>query len=245
MRGGSLGRLGTVLVLGLLLGGCAGGDADVTVSAAASLADAFAAVVETMEAASPGLQIDLNVAGSSTLVEQVLRGAPVDVLATADEASMARAVAENAVVEPRPFATNELVVAWPADGPARTAHDLADPSLLVGLCAPQVPCGRAARDALASAGITPAPDTEDGDVRTLLGRLAQGELDVGVVYATDLAAADGAVAGAALPGATTTLVVARTPGAPDAAHDVIAFLRSPAGTAILVEHGFTVVEEAS
>ncbi len=219
-------------------------DADVTVSAAASLGDAVAEVVAAMEAATPGLAIDLNVGGSSTLVEQVLRGAPVDVLATADAVSMARAADADAVTDPRPFATNDLVVAWPTDGPTRTAADLADPALLVGLCAPQVPCGRAARDALDEAGITPAPDTEDGDVRTLLGRLAQGELDVGVVYATDVAAADGAVTGTPLPGGSTTLFVATTPDAPPAADDVVAFLRSPAGAAILREHGFGVVEEA-
>lgn len=238
-----LGAVGAALLL-LALAGCTRPGEDVlTVSAAASLADAFADVAGAVEAATPGLRVELNVAGSATLVEQVRRGAPVDVLATADTASMERA--GDAVVDPEPFATNRLVVAWPADGPARSADDLGDPDLLVGLCAPQVPCGAAARGALDDLGITPAPDTEDGDVRTLLGRLAQGELDVGIVYATDLAATDGAVTGTPLAGATTTLVVATTPGAPPAASTFVDFLRSPAGTAILRDHGFGDSEEAA
>ena len=107
-----------------------------------------------------------------------------------------------------------------------------------------MPCGATARAALDALGIQAAPDTEDGDVRTLLGRLAQGELDVGVVYATDLAAAAGSVAGADLPGAVTTLVVATTPSAPPAATDFVDLLRSPTGAAILREHGFLVEEAA-
>ncbi len=234
------------MLLLLVLAGCStASDEAVTVSAAASLADAFAEVADAAETATPGLEVELNVAGSATLVEQLLGGAPVDVLATADEASMARAVDAGAVSAPTAFATNQLVVAWPADGPTRVADDLADPTLLVGLCAPQVPCGAAARTALDALGVSPAPDTEDGDVRTLLGRLAQGELDVGVVYATDLTASDGAVSGTPLADATTTLVVATTPSAAPGAAAFVEFLRSPAGAAILRTHGFGVVEEAA
>ena len=215
------------------------------VSAAASLADAFTDVAAVLEAETDGLRVDLNVGGSATLVEQLVRGAPVDVLATADERTMTRAVEAGVVTDPQPFAANRMVVAWPADGPTRTVADLADDDLLVGLCAPQVPCGATARTALADLGLQAAPDTEDADVRTLLGRLAQGELDVGVVYATDLAATDGAVVGTDLPGASTTLLVATTPDAPPAAGAFTDLLRSATGGAILREHGFTVPEEAA
>lgn len=231
---------GLVLMVLLLATGC-GAPPDGTqlqVSAAASLTDAFTDLVTEFEQSHPQVEVDLNLAGSATLVEQVLRGAPVDVLATADPRTMQRAVDEGAVSEPHPFATNSLVVARPADGPDRDVQDLADPELLVGLCAPQVPCGAAARDALDALGVTPRPDTEDGDVRTLLMRLVRGELDVGVVYATDLAAAPGQLEGDELPGARTTLVIAATTGAPAAAQDFVAFVRSPAGAEVLTQHGF-------
>ena len=75
-------------------------------------------------------------------------------------------------------------------------------------------------------------------MRTLLTRLTRGELDVGVVYASDLAAAGDSLEGRPLPGAVTTLVIGPTAGAPASARDLVAFVRSPTGSAILAEHGF-------
>lgn len=213
------------------------------VSAAASLADAFADVAAAFEDEHDDVEVALNLAGSATLVEQLLGGAPVDVLATADPRTMQRAVDAGVAADPVPFATNMLVVAHPADGPARDVADLADRSLLVGLCAPQVPCGAAAKQALAALGVTARPDTEDSDVRTLLARLERGELDVGVVYATDLATAADEVRGAVLPDSETHLVIATTPqAAPVVADEFVQFVRSPTGASILAEHGFGVVE---
>ena len=236
---------GLALSLLLVATGCAGRDAPtrLEVSAAASLTDAFQDVAAAFEAQYAGrdeVEVALNVAGSATLVEQVLRGAPVDVVATADRRTMQRLVESGAVGHPVPFASNTLVVAHPGDGPDRDAADLADPDLLVGLCAPQVPCGAAAAEALEAMGITPSPDTEDADVRTLLARLERGELDLGVVYATDLAAAD-RLAGEPLAGSRTTLVVAPAADAPAEAERFVDFVRSPAGTRILADHGFAVV----
>lgn len=211
------------------------------VSAAASLAEAFTVIAEAYEATAPETEVELNLAGSTTLVEQVLRAAPVDVLATADERTMRRAVAAGVVGEPVGFARNQMVVAWPSTGPARRVEDLADDRLLVGLCAPQVPCGAAAREGLAAAGVQAAPDTEDPDVRTLLARLATGELDVGVVYATDVTAAAGAVESAPLPGAGTTLVIAPVLTGAAHAEPFIEFVRSPTGAQVLRDHGFEVV----
>lgn len=236
--------IGTLLLLLLGLVGCTEPvPAGLRVSAAASLSEAVEELAVTHEEAT-GVPVEVNVGGSATLVEQVLRGAPVDVLLTADEATMQRAVDEDVVDAPVPFARNRMVLAWPTDGRPRTVEDLDDPSLLVGLCAPTVPCGAAARAALDDLGVRPAPDTEDADVRTLLARLATGELDVGVVYATDLTAADGAVMGRDLPGATTTLVAATVSGSGDDTAAFLDLLHSPAGAAILRDHGFEPLEEA-
>lgn len=230
------------LVAAVLLTACSAGPATIRVSAAASVADAVEELAVTFEESS-GIEVDVNVGGSTTLVEQVVRGAPVDVLLTADERTMRRAVDAEVVTAPAVVASNRMVVAWPADGPTRTIDDLGDHDLLVGLCAPEVPCGATARAALADLGIRAAPDTEDGDVRTLLARLAAGELDIGVVYATDLSATNGDVAGTDLPGASSAVLAATTTTATAAAADFVELLRSPAGAAILRDHGF-VVEEA-
>lgn len=236
-------RSGALLLVVLLAAACTPGGAEpsrdtLRVSAAASLTDAFTAMAAAFEATASDTEVALNLAGSATLVEQVLRGAPVDVLATADARTMRRAADAGVVGEPVPFARNDLVVAWPSVGPTRDVEDLADKRLLVGLCAPQVPCGAAAREGLAAAGVRAAPDTEDPDVRSLLARLAAGELDVGVVYATDVLAADGAVEAAPLPDATTTLVIAAIRTSSGPAQEFIDFVRSPEGAEILRDHGF-------
>lgn len=237
-------RGGTLLLVVMLASACtaSGSHGEILrVSAAASLADAFTTMVAAYEATASDVQVELNLTGSATLVEQALRGAPVDVLATADERTMRHAVDAGVVGEPLPFARNDMVVAWPAAGPTRSVDDLADNRLLVGLCAPQVPCGAAARAGLAAAGVRAAPDTEESDVRSLLARLAANELDVGIVYATDVTAAEGAVDAVPLPGASTTLVIApiRTTSGP--AGPFIDFVRSPAGAEILRDHGFEAV----
>ncbi len=211
------------------------------VSAAASLAEAFAVIADAYEATAPDTEVELNLAGSSTLVEQVLRAAPVDVLATADERTMRRAVDAGVVGDPVPFARNQMVVAWPSAGPTRRVEDLAVNRLLVVLCAPQVPCGAAARQGLAAAGVQAAPDTEDADVRTLLARLATGELDVGVVYATDVATAARDVDSAPLPEAETTLVIAPVLTRAARAQPFIDFVRSPTAARVLRDHGFEVM----
>lgn len=238
-------RSGALLLVVLLAASCTGDPGTprdtVRVSAAASLAEAFTLIADAYEATAPDTEVELNLAGSTTLVEQVLRAAPVDVLATADERTMRRAVDAGVAGEPVPFARNRMVVAWPAGGPDRRVEDLGDDQLLVGLCAPQVPCGAAAREGLAAAGVQAAPDTEDPDVRTLLARLATGELDVGVVYATDVTAAAGAVESAPLPGAGTTLVIAPVRTRAERAQPFIDFVRSPAGARVLRDHGFEVV----
>lgn len=205
----------------LSLAGCGGGGEAVTVFAAASLTDAFAAVAEAYDGG-----VTLNVGGSAALRDQIAAGAPADVFASADPAHVDGGVA---------FATNELVLAVPAGNPAgvRGLEDLGRGELLVGLCAPEVPCGRAARDALAVAGIDAEPDTEEPDVRSVLAKLDAGELDAGVVYRTDLRDAD-VVAVADIGASVTYAIVAFD----DDGEDFVAFVIGERGRAILADHGF-------
>ena len=178
----------------ILAGGCSGapeGDGrEVVVMAAASLTD----VMELVFGDSPNVVPVLS--GSSTLVAQLAAGADADVLITANSSTMDRAVSEGSVQgEPVVIARNTLVLATAPGNPGRVAGlaDLARDDLLVGLCAEEVPCGALAREALGEAGITPAVDTLEPNVRALAAKLALGELDAGLVYSTDAARADLAI----------------------------------------------------
>ena len=180
-----------------------GADDEILVMAAASLTDAFEDIEVAFEAANPGIGVQLNLAGSATLREQILQGAPADVFVSANTAIMDEVVASGAAAQPQTIATNQLVIAVPVDNPAAidAVTDLSDPDLLVGLCAVGVPCGDFAAQALDAAGVVVQPDTFEGDVRALLTKIEVGELDAGVVYRTD-ATGNGEVAIVELPQGT-------------------------------------------
>lgn len=220
---------------------------ELLVSAAASLTDAFAEVEAAFETANPGVDVVLNLGSSSSLREQILEGAPADVFASANTSNMDQ-VAEAGEVEGEAqiFVLNELQIAVPADNPAGITglDDFGSEDLLIGLCAEEVPCGSFGREALAKAGVTPAIDTNEPDVRSLLTKVEAGELDAGIVYVTDVLTTAGAVKGIEIPDDFN--VVAAYPIAalvnapnPDAAAGFVEFVLSDEGQAILVGFGFT------
>ena len=114
-----------VVVAGLLLAaGCGGDDADadggatLTVLAASSLTDVFTALERVFESEHADVDVELSFDSSSTLAEQVVQGAPGDVLATADEDTMQVVVDGGLTVgDPVVFARNRLVLVTPADNP--------------------------------------------------------------------------------------------------------------------------------
>jgi len=215
------------------------------VSAASSLTDAFADIEQAFEAENPGVDILLNVAGSSLLREQILGGAPVDVFASANPTVMETVIEAGLADAPTTFTGNRLQIGVPAGNPAGVVgiEDFADEKLLIGLCAQAVPCGSLARDILTDAGIEPAIDTSEPDVRSLLTKLEAGELDAGIVYLTDVLASD-EVTGIEISDAVDRVaeyliaVVAEASNR-TGAEDFVAFVLSAEGQQILATHGFT------
>lgn len=174
-----------------VLAGCSGTPAAtgepkrVVVFAASSLVDSFELLSERFEQANPGTEVVVSFGGSTGLVQQLLQGAPADVLATADSETMA--LAASVAAEPVAFATNSLQLVVPLANPAevRSIADLARPELAIALCAPEVPCGAAAQRLLEAAGVVAMPDTLEQHVRAVLTRVELGEADAGLVYRTD------------------------------------------------------------
>ncbi|WP_211329025.1 molybdate ABC transporter substrate-binding protein [Thermomonospora umbrina] len=173
-----------------------------TVFAAASLTESFTALGRTFERTHPGVDVRFSFGGSSTLAQQIAQGAPADVFAAASPATM-KPVADDGLTSgaPRTFARNRLVIAVPPGdrGRVRTLRDLARGGLKVVLCAPQVPCGAAARTALAAAGVEVTPVSQEQDVKAVLTKVRMGEADAGLVYRTDVRAAGADVAGVEFP----------------------------------------------
>lgn len=218
----------------------------ITVSAAASLTDVFPVIAKAFQKRYPGTSVRFNFGGSSTLVNQIKGGAPVDVLATASEPTMWSAVKEGLVGRPLLFAKNTMAIAMPPDNPARirTIADLARPGTLVGTCAVTVPCGTAARDLLALNKVSVRPVTQELDVRSLLGKVISGDLDAAVVYATDVKAVGSKVRSIPIPASlnvTTTYPVATVGSTanPVVAQRFVDYLRySVSAQGILRAYGF-------
>lgn len=243
-------RMALLMALVVVLGACGddGGsvEGELLVSAAASLTDAFADVEAAFEDANPDVDVVLNLGSSSSLREQILEGAPADVFASANTSNMDQVVEAGEVEgEPEIFVRNLLQIAVPSGNPAGVTglEDFGRDELLIGLCAEEVPCGDFAREALANAGVTPAIDTNEPDVRALLTKVEAGELDAGITYVTDVSSTGGTVDGVDIP--EDQNVVASYPIAaltnapnPDAAAAFVAFVLSDEGQAILAEYGF-------
>lgn len=219
---------------------------ELLVSAAASLTEAFHDIELAFEAAHPGVEVILNLASSSALREQILEGAPAEVYASANLANMEQVESAGELLgEPQTFARNRLQIAVPAGNPAGITGlaDFANEKLLIGLCAEGAPCGDFARQALANAGVTPALDTNEPDVRALLTKIEAGELDAGITYVTEVAAAGGAVQGLDIPEQYNLVAeypIAVLAGARNSqmAAAFVEFVLSADGQAILSDHGF-------
>lgn len=233
------------------LAACGGGaSADqrvVTVFASVSLTEVFDELEAPFEDAHPGVDLQFSFAGSSDLATQIRNGAPADVFASADEAQMQLVVDDGLVDgDPRPFATNRLTIAVPDGNPAgiESLTDLADRSLVLVACAPQVPCGGVAQRVAADAGVDLRPDSEEPDVRSVLAKVQAGEADAGLTWVTDVAATDGVEAvdigdGDAVHTVYPIAVLAPAGGpSDDVAAAFVDFVLGPEGQRVLAAAGF-------
>lgn len=220
---------------------------DLTVFAAASLTDAFEELGRTFEADLPGVSVTFNFAGSQQLATQIVEGAPADVFASASGSQIdVVADADLLAGEPVEFATNRLEIAVEPGNPKAVAglSDLAREDVTVVLAAEEVPAGQYAREALDAAGVRVTPVSLETDVRAVLTKVALGEADAGIVYASDIIAAGDDVTGVEIPdedNVTATYPAAAIAGSPnpDAAQAFLAHLTSDAGRATLEEFGFS------
>jgi len=119
-------RLRPLVALLLFVGSGGAGAADLVVSAASSLTDAFQAVGKAYEVKHPGTHVVFNFAASDVLLRQIASGAPVDVFASADQAAMDKAVAARAIdpATRQDFASNRLVLIVPKDATVRLNIDV-------------------------------------------------------------------------------------------------------------------------
>lgn len=196
------------LVAASLLAGC-GGDAgrasgdepELVVFAAASLTTAFERCGERFA----GADVRLSFAGSDDLAAQIRQGVVPDVYAAADTGLPDDLAREGLLERPRAFATNELVVGVPAGSGIDDVADLERPGTTIAIGDPEVPVGAYTRELLdglgaaASRTILDNVASSEPDVSGIAAKIAQGAVDAGFIYRSDVAAANGAITAVALP----------------------------------------------
>lgn len=244
----------------------AAGSADLSVFAASSLKEAFTEAgkdfkVEGRDVTGPRF----NFQGSQALVAQIQQGAPADVFASADKTNMDKAMQAGVIDGPsREFARNVLTVVLPNDNYAnvQTLKDLARPGLKISMADPSVPVGNYSLQMLDKLSTSTGSGADfkqkvlanvvsrENNVRQVLSRVQLGEVDAGIVYVTDAAAANAAAGESVKPvrlleiperyNVVAEYYIATVKGAahPQEARAWIDYLLSGEGQAVLVKYGF-------
>ena len=220
-------------------------------SAAVSLSNAFTELGEAYERDNDDTAIVLNFGGSGQLLQQIDRGAPVDVFATADQETMDRADRRGLIVRNTrdDFARNTLVLIAPLDSNLDVTGLMQLRSGKIDRIAisnpASVPVGRYAQSALQSAGLWSVLEPRfinTQHVRQSLDYVARGEVDVGFVYATDARAMRDRVkvltAIETMAPITYPIAVTKDSSRKKLAGSFIEFVKSSQGQAILARHGF-------
>ena len=207
--------------------------AEMTVSAAASLTNAFTEIKGMFEKKHAGLQVNTNYAASNPLLKQIQEGAPVDVFASADQATMDKAVAAK-VVDPatrKNFALNDLVLIVPAG--SKKFAKLEDIKALKRIAIGNAKLWEALQAQL----------IQGNSVRQVLDYVARGEVDAGFVYRTDAKQlADKVDVIMIVEGhdpVSYPIAVATTGKDAKMGQEFLNFVLSPEGQAVLAKYGFS------
>jgi molybdate transport system substrate-binding protein len=199
-----------ILALALAaLAGCGSDDDDsepagkprLVVSAASSMTEALTACSKSY----PDASVKLSFAGSDELAAQIRQGVPVDVYAAANTKLPDELEQEGLLDEPVEFATNQLVLAVPADSDIASIDQLGEPGVKIAMGSESVPIGSYTREVLSrlpadqEKAILANVRSNEPDVKGIVGKLTQGAADAGFVYVTDVNAAGDALTAIDLP----------------------------------------------
>lgn len=166
---------------------------NLTVSAAVSLKDAFNEI-GALYKSKTGKTVSFNFGASGALQKQIETGAPVDIFASAGEKQMDELVSKNLIDTEtrRNFARNTLVLIVPKDSILNLTafSDLTKSDVLkIAVGNPKtVPAGQYTEQLFEKSNLKNNLQSKlilAEDVRQVLDYVVRGEVDAGIVYATD------------------------------------------------------------
>jgi molybdate transport system substrate-binding protein len=172
----------------------AAGPIEITVSAAASLKNAFEETGKAFEAQNKGIKVYFNFGPSGDLKRQIEGGAPVDVFASAALREMDDLERQDDLVAGtrHNFASNEIALTKPSASnlQLKSFNDLTRQEIkrvAIGN-PPSVPAGMYAEQVLKYFRVWEAIKDKlvfGESVRQVLDYVARGEVDAGIVFSTD------------------------------------------------------------
>jgi molybdate transport system substrate-binding protein len=158
----------------------------VNIFAASSLTKAYTALADNFQRAFPKIKVNLVFGSSSTLATQITTGAPADIFASADVASMSAASAE--FPSPTNYVTNQVILAVPTNSAITSFAGLNGATKWLQ-CGHSVPCGIAADAGLKADGVvTSTPISYEGSDASALAKLLAGTVDAALIFKTDVIA---------------------------------------------------------
>jgi len=228
------------------------GNSEIVVSAAISLKNAFNEISAVYEKRY-GVKVLLNLGSSGLLQKQIEAGAPVDVFASAGRYQMDALQGAGLIVDAtrHSFTRNRLVLVVPSGSTLdlNSFSELVRPEVRkLAIGNPKtVPAGQYAEQVLRNLRIWESLEhrlVPAENVRQVLEYVSRGEVDAGIVYATDVSLSRGkaSIAVSAPEDSHAPILypvaVVKEAGSPQQARAFIDFTLSRHGQAIMEKYGF-------
>ncbi len=164
----------------------------VTVFAASSTKDVVESLAAEFEKSATA-KVQISLGPSNQLATQIIEGAPADIFISASAEWADKLAGLGLISKDVRFVGNRLVIVVPREQPAavRSPQDLTSADVArVALAGEEVPAGKYAEQALRTLGLmgtlaASGKIVRGGDVRITLSYVELGEVDAGIVYATD------------------------------------------------------------
>lgn len=170
---------------------------ELTISAAASLQDAFKEIEKQYKQKEPNIKLSFNFGSSGALQQQIEQGAPADLFFSAAEDKFQTLVKKGFINEKegKNLLGNELVLVVPKESSIKTFQELKEEKVKkLAIGTPEsVPAGKYAKASLTHENLWNDLQNKivfTKDVRQVLTYVETGNVDAGIVYKTDALISD-------------------------------------------------------
>ncbi len=228
---------------------------EIIVSAAASLTETMNELIEMYKKVKPDVTITPTYGSSGSLQQQIEQGAPVDIFISASPKQVDALAKQGLILKDtrKNIVENKVVLIVPKStkGITQFADAATDKIKQIALGEPSsVPVGQYSEEIFTALGILDKVKPKAvyaKDVRQVLTYVEMGEVDAGIVYATDAAISKKVTVIATAPEGTHKPViypaaVVKTSAQPQVAKAFLTWLSSAEASKVFVRYGFTVVQ---